>query len=267
MTAEPGSVASPVLATTGLTVELGGRGVLRNVTTSLAGDIVSGVIGPNGAGKTTLLNAVSGLVSVSHGEILLHSSAVTGRSSHKMAELGLGRSFQGAQLVQELSAVENVMIGDHLQNRSSLPGAMVRSARARRHEREGRDRARAALQLVGAERAADRQIKELPFGQRKRVDIARAIVANPTCLLLDEPLAGLSDAEKHEVADIVQKLTARGGLSIVLVEHDMRFVNQLCSYVVVLDAGEVLASGVPQEVMARPDVIEAYVGKRREGGP
>lgn len=251
-----------VLATNQLTVTLGGTQALRAVTLQIAPLTISGIIGPNGAGKSTLLNAVSGLVPTTSGDIYLSGRRVTGVAPHEMARLGLGRSFQGVQFIRGLSAVENVMTGDHLHNRSSLAGSMLRSRRTRRLDNESRERAIDALRAVGVDWAAERQIGELPFGVQKRIDIARAIISEPTCLLLDEPLAGLSVREKQEVAEVIQGLIASGRLSIVLVEHDMRLVNMLCSYLVVLDAGMSLASGHPAEVLALPEVTEAYVGGR-----
>jgi ABC-type branched-subunit amino acid transport system ATPase component len=254
--------ADAVLATDGLTVTLGAIRALHDVTLKIAPLTISGIIGPNGAGKSTLLNAVSGLVPVASGDIYLSAMRVTGRPPHEMARLGLGRSFQGVKFIRGLSVVENVMTGDHLGNTSSFAGSVLRTRRARRLEKESRERAIDALRSVGVEWAATRQIDELPFGVQKRVDVARALVSEPTCLLLDEPFAGLSVAEKHEVAEVVQQLIHGGRLSIVLVEHDIRFVNMMCSFIAVLDAGAVLAFGDPTEVMSRPEVIDAYVGGR-----
>jgi ABC-type branched-subunit amino acid transport system ATPase component len=253
------------LATQSLTVRLGGTRALTDVSIDIAPDTISGIIGPNGAGKSTLLNAVSGLVPITSGEIFLHGQKVTSTASHKMARIGLGRSFQGVQFVKGLSVVENVMTGDHLQDRSSLLGSVFRLPGMRRSEAESRARAMHALETVGVGWAALREIGELPFGVQKRVDIARALISQPSCLLLDEPLAGLSVTEKQEVAEVVKQLNAERGLSIILVEHDMRLVNFLCSYIVVLDAGEVLGYGEPAEVLARPEVTEAYVGRPESG--
>jgi branched-chain amino acid transport system ATP-binding protein len=251
-----------LLATDELTVTLSGIRALQDVTLKIPPLTISGLIGPNGAGKSTLLNAVSGLVPVTSGDIYFGARRVTGRPPHVMARLGLGRSFQGVHFIRGLSVVENVMAGDHLANTSSFAGSALRTRRARRLENESRERAIDALRSVGVEWTATRQIGELPFGVQKRVDISRALVGEPTCLLLDEPFAGLSVKEKQEVAEVIQQLIHGGRLSIVLVEHDMRFVNMMCSYIVVLDAGQVLAFGDPTEVMSRPEVIDAYVGGR-----
>lgn len=248
------------LRTGKLTVTLSGIRALRDVTLEMKPFAVSGIIGPNGAGKSTLLNAVSGLVPVESGEIYLGDRRVTGNLPHEMARLGLGRSFQGLQFVKGMSVVENVMTGDHLGSGVTFLGSIFRSPRARHLENESRERAVEALRAVGVDWAAGRQIGELPFGVQKRIDIARALISKPGCLLLDEPLAGLSITEKQEVAEVVQEMIHASKLSVVLVEHDMRLVNMLCSYLVVLDAGEVLASGDPAEVLSRREVAEAYIG-------
>jgi ABC-type branched-subunit amino acid transport system ATPase component len=225
--------------------------------------MISGIIGPNGAGKSTLLNAICGLIPVRTGRVIFCGHVVTGAAPHQLARMGLGRSFQGVQFVRGLSAVENVMAGNHLRNRTGLLASLLHDPRYRLGEQESRSEAMQALDTVGVQWAANRRIDELPFGVQKRVDIARAIVSRPTCLLLDEPLAGLSVGEKQEVAQVVKSLIEGSQMSVVLVEHDMRFVNQLCGYVVVLDAGQVIAHGEPAEVLSRPEVTEAYVGKPR----
>lgn len=257
----------------GLGVRFGDVEVLRDVSVAFEAGLTSAVVGPNGAGKSTLLNCVCGLVPVASGEVLLQGTPITNIKPHKLVRAGVGRSFQGAQFVKELSAVENVMIGDHSRLTMDLWRAAFRTPRSRRVERECRERAMAALQRVGVDRYADRLIRELPFGIQKRVDIARALVTQPSLVLLDEPMAGLTQREKDEVIDVLEQLRQTQGPTLIIVEHDMRVVRRLASAVVVLAAGTVLAQGDPIEVLNRPDVAEAYLGKGHDdtasegGGP
>jgi ABC-type branched-subunit amino acid transport system ATPase component len=261
----PAPTAESSLSTRALSVRFGGTQAVREVSLDLPANTVAGLIGPNGAGKSTLLNAVSGLVPVSGGDVFLFGERITKTRAHDLARRGLGRAFQGVQFVPELSAVENVMIGDHVRLRAGLFRSIVPTPGIRREEREARERAMECLRRVGVEHAADSVIADLPFGVQKRVDIARAIMSEPRCLLLDEPMAGLSVDEKAQMSDVVAGLSAESGLSVVLVEHDMRVVNRLCSYIVVLDAGRWLAAGDPAEVLSRPEVVEAYIGRPRSG--
>jgi ABC-type branched-subunit amino acid transport system ATPase component len=245
----------------GIGVRFGDVEVLRDVTAAFEAGLTSAVVGPNGAGKSTLLNCICGLVPAAQGEVLLQGTPITNIKPHKLVHAGVGRSFQGAQFVKDLSAVDNVMVGDHSRLKMDLWRAAFRTPRSRRVERECRERAMAALERVGVQRYADRPIRELPFGVQKRVDIARALVTQPSLVLLDEPMAGLTRPEKDEVMDVLEQLRETQGPTLIIVEHDMRVVSRLASSVVVLAAGTVLAQGHPTDVLNRPDVVEAYLGK------
>ncbi|MFC5751032.1 ABC transporter ATP-binding protein [Actinomadura rugatobispora] len=256
--------AAAAVRTQGLDVRLGGTHAVREATVSFGEGTTSGLVGPNGAGKSTLLNCVSGLVPVSAGQVFLYGERSTGIKPHRLAAMGIGRSYQGAQLVMELTAAENVMVGDHLAVRTGLLGAGLSLPGARRAERRARERALGALERVGLRQHADRTARELPYGVQKRVDLARALVSEPRCILLDEPMAGLSRSEKEEVVEVLAGLRVEGGPTLVIVEHDMRVINQLCSDVVVLNAGAVLAVGPPDVVLNRPEVVDAYIGRDNE---
>lgn len=253
-------VTPHAIETVGLSVTLGGIRALKDVSLRLPASTIAGLIGPNGAGKSTLLNAICGLVPVVAGDVLVFGEPAGAYKPYQKAERGIGRSFQGVQFVPELTALENVLLGAHTKLRSGLFRSMLKPGSTRTEEREWGDRARSALARVGMGDVGNVRMSELPFGVQKRVDIARAIVREPRVLLLDEPMAGLSVDEKTEMIDVIGGLGGDGDLSIVIVEHDMRVVNQLCSHVVVLDAGSLLAEGLPGEVLRRPEVIEAYVG-------
>lgn len=244
-----------------LDIRLGGTHAVRKATVSFAAGRTSGLVGPNGAGKTTLLNCVSGLVPATSGDVYLYGERSTGIKPHRLAAMGISRSYQGAQLVMELTAVENVMVGDHLGVRTGMIAAGLSLPKARRAEREARERAMRALERVGLQRYAEQTTKELPYGVQKRVDLARALVSEPRCILLDEPMAGLSRSEKEEVVEVLAALRVEDGPTLVIVEHDMRVINQLCSDVVVLAAGAVLAVGAPEVVLNLPEVIDAYIGR------
>ncbi|SEG49462.1 branched-chain amino acid transport system ATP-binding protein [Thermomonospora echinospora] len=257
----PAAGGPAAVRTEKLDVRLGGTHAVRAATVSFAVGATSGLIGPNGAGKTTLLNCVSGLVPATSGEVYLYEERSTGIRPHRLAAMGISRSYQGAQLVMELTAVENVMVGDHLAVRIGMVAAGLSLPRARRAEREARERAMHALERVGLLRYAEQTTKELPYGVQKRVDLARALVSEPRCILLDEPMAGLSRSEKEEVVEVLSGLRVQDGPTLVIVEHDMRVINQLCSNVVVLAAGAVLAVGEPDVVLNSPEVIDAYIGR------
>jgi branched-chain amino acid transport system ATP-binding protein len=259
--------ASPAVRTEALDVWLGHTHAVRCVTAAFAEGATSGLVGPNGAGKTTLLNCVSGLVAASAGDVYLYEERATGIKPHHLAPLRIARSYQGAQLVRELTAVENVMVGDHVGLRTGLFGAALRLPRARRAEQAARERALHALERVGMIRYANRPVNELPYGIQKRIDLARALVSAPRCILLDEPMAGLSRSEKEEIVAVLSGLRAEGGPTLLVVEHDMRVINQLCSHVVVLAAGAVLAAGPPEQVLNAPEVVAAYVGRGGSRAP
>ncbi|MEN3285033.1 MAG: branched-chain amino acid transport system ATP-binding protein [Solirubrobacteraceae bacterium] len=244
-----------------LDVWLGATHAVCDVTAAFAEGATSGLVGPNGAGKTTLLNCVSGLVRASAGDVFLYGERTTGIKPHHLARLHIARSYQGAQLVRELTAVENVMVGDHVGLRTGLAAAALTLPGGRRAERAARERALHALERVGIGRYANRRVKELPYGIQKRIDLARALVSEPRCILLDEPMAGLSRSEKEEVVAVLSGLRAKGGPTLLVVEHDMRVINQLCSHVVVLAAGAVLAAGPPERVLNSAEVVAAYIGR------
>ncbi len=258
--------APPAVSTEALDIRLGGTHAVRAATVAFAAGATSGLVGPNGAGKSTLLNCVSGLVPATSGEVRLYGERSTGIKPHRLARMGISRSYQGAQLVMELTAVENVMVGDHLAVRAGILSAGLSLRGARRAERAARERAMDALERVGVRRYAEQTTRELPYGVQKRIDLARALVSEPRCVLLDEPMAGLSRSEKEEVVEILAALRVEGGPTLVIVEHDMRVINQLCSNVVVLAAGAVLAVGAPGVVLNSPEVIDAYIGRDDEDG-
>jgi branched-chain amino acid transport system ATP-binding protein len=247
-----------VLEVNGVSVRFGGLTALNGVSLSVAPGEVVGVIGPNGAGKTTLLNVLCGFTRPNEGEVLLNGRRYHHLRPDQLAGLGIARTLQGVGLFDRLSAVENVMVGANCRARAGFLAALLGLPRSSRDERRLRQEAAAALDRVGASEAAGARPGELPYGMRKRVALARAIVAQPKLLLLDEPASGLSEGELAELGRLIRDLAAQ--TSLVIVEHHMDLMMSVCDSLVVLDFGKVISRGSPQEVQADPAVTAAYLG-------
>ena len=246
-----------MLEVTGLTKRFGGVAEVQNVSFTVRGNTVHSVIGPNGAGKTTLFNLISGVYVPDEGEIRLDGSSITGISPDHLASLGMSRTFQNLQICMNMTACENVMLGAHLHTKSSLMRGMIGGSR--RQDAELRDRAVTLMEYVGVGDYAGAHATQLPFGVLKRLEIARALASTPRLLLLDEPAAGLNETETHEVAELIRNIAA-SGITVVLVEHDMKMVMGISDHILVLDYGKNLAEGTAEEIRHDSRVIEAYLG-------
>ncbi len=241
-----------------LTVRFGGLTALDDVSLSVGSRQVTGIIGPNGAGKTTLLNVLCGFVKPDSGQIEFDGRELTRLQPHRLAGMGIARTLQGVGLFAGLSVIENVMVGATSQARAGFWSALLGLPRSDRDERRLREQAMRALDRVGAADLADSMPGALPHGPRKRVALARALVAQPRLLLLDEPASGLSENELPELGDLMRRLA--DDISVVVIEHRMDLMMKVCDTIFVLDFGKVIAAGPPAQVQSDPAVTAAYLG-------
>lgn len=248
-----------ILAAKDIGISFGGIKAIDGVSFEVSPGQILSIIGPNGAGKTTLFNIVSGVYERDQGRIELSGEDVTGLTPDKLAARGLSRTFQNLQIFQRMTAAENVMVGRHLRERCNLLADMFRLPSVTRQNSETREAALALLDGVGLKSSADVSAGSLSYGACKRLEIARALAAEPRVLLLDEPAAGCNAVETEEIDELIRRVAAKG-IAVVLVEHDMKLVMKISNRILVLDHGKPLAEGSPREVRANPDVIRAYLG-------
>ena len=249
-----------VLVVEGLTVRFGGLVALSEVSLTVPDGQVHGLIGPNGAGKSTLFNVLSRFVTPAAGRVTFLGQDLLRLAPHRVSELGIARTFQNLLLCQRLTVLDNVLVGLHGQLPVPFWAAALRLPRATRVEAGAQARALEALEWVGLADWAWRRVSELPFGAQKRVELARALVSRPRLLLLDEPAAGLTEAERRQMGALIIRLCAELGMTVIMVEHDLGLVMDLCQTVTVLDFGRVIARGTPDQVRRDPAVIAAYIG-------
>jgi branched-chain amino acid transport system ATP-binding protein len=242
-----------------LSIHFGGVKAVQNVTFNIDAGIVYAVIGPNGAGKTTLFNLITGIYTPTTGSILLDGESITGKSPDELARRGVARTFQNLQICMNMSAIENVMVGAHLRLDRNLLKAALRWPALKKRDREFHAEAAELMSFVGLASYVDARADSMPYGALKRLEIARALAMKPRLIFLDEPAAGLNPKETIEVDQLVRKV-ADSGVTVVLVEHDMKMVMNLSDRILVLDYGKKLTEGTGAEVRRNPDVIAAYLG-------
>jgi branched-chain amino acid transport system ATP-binding protein len=255
-----------ILATQNVTKVFGGLVAVEDVSFSVPRRSIVSIIGPNGAGKTTFFNMLTGLYKPTGGRITFEGKDVTGMRPDKITSRGVARTFQNIRLFSSMTALENVMVGQHSRMKGGLFGSILRTPRVRKEEEAVREKGREMLAYAGLKDAEfDRMASTLSYGDQRRVEIARALASDPALLLLDEPTAGMNPQESARLREFMEQLREELNLAILLIEHDMKVVMDVSEHITVLDHGMKIAEGLPEEIRSNDRVIEAYLGKR-EGG-
>ncbi len=254
------NASTPLLEMRDCTIRFGGLTAVSDLSLSIGRNELVGLIGPNGAGKTTVFNMITGVYSPTSGGISFAGKSIAGKRPYQVTEHGIARTFQNIRLFASLSVFDNVRVAFHLHVVSGIAHALIRGGAFRREEAEITERVMEMLALFRLERFRDSLAKSLPYGDQRRLEIVRALATRPKLLLLDEPAAGMNPTEKSELMELIRKVEEKYGISILLVEHDMKVVMGICRRIIVLDQGAKIAEGSPEVVRGDRKVIEAYLG-------
>ena len=252
---------TPVLETHHLGIDFGGLTAVNEFEITIGRTEITGLIGPNGAGKTTVFNLLTNVYKPTRGNILLDGVSTAGKSTAQLCRMGIARTFQNIRLFKDMSVIDNILVGLHHEMDYTLPEAVLRLPRFWRGEKIARKRAMELLGIFHMEDTADTPAGSLPYGAQRRLEILRALATNPSILLLDEPAAGMNPSETAELMENIRRIRDTFQIAVLLIEHDMSLVMGICEGIAVLNFGQIIAKGTPEEIRSNPAVIEAYLGK------